>query len=220
MGHLRSFFTPLHLRTERDYLGRMNDEKIACMRVAKRYDADYWDGDRRFGYGGYRYDGRWAPVAKALIATYALHETSCVLDIGCGKAHLLHELKLLLPGITVCGLDCSAYALAHAPASVRSDLRLYKAQEHLPFGDDQFDLVISLGCLHNLRLFELKPALQQIVRVGRQQFVMVESYRNEAELFNLQCWALTCESFFDTAEWIWLFDQFGYTGDYEFIYFT
>jgi hypothetical protein len=24
---------------------------------------------------------------------------------------------------------------------------------------------------------------------------MTESYRNEKELFNLQCWALTCETF-------------------------
>jgi hypothetical protein len=80
-------------------------------------------------------------------------------------------------------------------------------------------LVISLGALHNLRLFELQRALREIERVGRQKYVMVESYRNEAEQFNLQCWALTAESFFDTAEWIWLYNLFGYTGDYEFIYF-
>ena len=48
---------------------------------------------------------------------------------------------------------------------------------------------------------------------------MVESYRSEQEQFNLQCWALTCESFFDVDEWIRLFDRFGYTGDYEFIFF-
>ena len=42
---------------------------------------------------------------------------------------------------------------------------------------------------------------------------------NEKELFNLQCWALTCQSFFSKDEWIWIFDEFGYKGDYEFIYF-
>jgi ubiquinone/menaquinone biosynthesis C-methylase UbiE len=220
MGRLRSFFTPLHTRSKRDYLPRMLDDKVACMRVAKRYDADYWDGDRRFGYGGYRYDGRWKPVAQAMIEAYGLTGASRVLDVGCGKAHLLHEMVTLLPGLSVCGLDVSDHALADAPETVRPSLRRYRAQDCLPFGDAQFDLVLSLGCLHNLRLFELKPALAEIQRVGRQRFVMMESYRDEQELFNLQCWALTCESFFDAAEWIWLFDQFGYTGDYEFIYFT
>jgi ubiquinone/menaquinone biosynthesis C-methylase UbiE len=102
---------------------------------------------------------------------------------------------------------------------LKGSLFKQRAQDPYPFGDNQFDLVISLGCLHNLRLFELQTALQEIERVGKQKYVMLESYRNELEQFNLQCWALTCESFFDTAEWIWLYRHFGYTGDYEFIYF-
>ena len=83
----------------------------------------------------------------------------------------------------------------------------------------EFDLVISLGTFHNLRLPELKIALLEMERVGKQAYLMLESYRNERELFNLQCWALTAESFFDKDEWIWLYNNFGYTGDYEFIYF-
>jgi hypothetical protein len=79
--------------------------------------------------------------------------------------------------------------------------------------------VLSLGCLHNLRLFEIRTALSEIGRVGKQGYLMVESYRDEQELFNLQCWALTCESFFDSEEWVWLFNHFDYRGDYEFIYF-
>jgi len=50
-------------------------------------------------------------------------------------------------------------------------------------------------------------------------YIMLEGYRNEQVLFNLQCWALTAESLFDTAEWVWLYRHFGYSGDYEFIYF-
>jgi ubiquinone/menaquinone biosynthesis C-methylase UbiE len=102
---------------------------------------------------------------------------------------------------------------------VRDKLFRYKAQDRYPFGDKSFDLVVSLTTLHNLRLFELQTALQEIERVGKDKYVMLESYRNELELFNLECWALTAESFFDTAEWIWLYNHFGYTGDYEFIYF-
>ena len=83
----------------------------------------------------------------------------------------------------------------------------------------EYDLVISMGTFHNLRIFELKTALVEMERVGKQGYLMLESYRNETELFNLQCWALTAESFFDVSEWIWLYRHFGYTGDYEFIYF-
>ena len=68
-------------------------------------------------------------------------------------------------------------------------------------------------------MFELKTAISETERVGKQGYIMLESYRNEKELFNLQCWALTCESFFDKEEWIWIYNHFGYTGDYEFIYF-
>ena len=95
----------------------------------------------------------------------------------------------------------------------------YRAQDPFPWGDQHFDLVISLGCLHNLRIFELSSAVGEIERVGRNKYIMVESYRNEQELFNLECWALTAEAFFDTASWIWLYTWFGYTGDFEFIYF-
>lgn len=219
MGRLLNIVTPLHRMTRRDYVARMTDDKVTCMLRAKAYEADYWDGDRRFGYGGYRYiEGRWTPVAQALIDRYGLTNQSKVLDVGCGKAFLLHEMKKLLPGLEIVGFDISHHGLADAKPEVRDALFLYRAQDAYPFGDKHFDLVISLATLHNLRLFELKTALAEIQRVGKQGYVMLESYRNEQELFNLQCWALTAELFFDTAEWIWLYTQFGYTGDYEFIY--
>src|SRR6266853_6597327 len=219
MGPLVNFAHPLHKRTTRDVLARMVDDKVTCMLKAKEYEFDYWDGDRRFGYGGYKYDGRWKPVAQAMIDHYKLKPDAKILDVGCGKAYLLHELKQLLPGAEVIGFDISRHGIADAPEPIRPHLMRYRAQDRYPWGDKQFDLVISLGCLHNLRLFELKTALSEIQRVGKNGYVMLESYNNEQELFNLQCWALTCESFFDTAEWTWLFDHFGFTGDYEFIYF-
>ncbi len=219
MGRLLDIVTPLHQATKRDYVARMMDEKVHCMLKAKEYEADYWDGDRRYGYGGYKYmPGRWKPVAEALIDIYGLKNGDKVLDVGCGKAYLLYEMKLLLPELEVTGFDISKHGLADAKDEVKDNLFLYRSQDEYPFGDNHFDLVISLGCLHNLRLFELATALKEIERVGKQGYIMLESYRNELELFNLQCWALTAESFLDTAEWIWLYNHSGYTGDYEFIY--
>ena len=220
MGDLVNFVTPLHQATERAYIDRMIDDKVNCMLKAKEYEFDYWDGDRRFGYGGYKYlAGRWKPVAEAFIDKYGLTNNSSVLDVGCGKAYLLYELKLLLPDLRVKGFDISQHGLKEAKENLKEDLFIHKAQDSYPFEDNEFDLVISLGCLHNLRIFELKTALGEIERVGKNGYVMLESYRNELEQFNLQCWALTCESFFDYEEWPWLYQHFGYTGDYEFIYF-
>ena len=220
MGKFVNYVTPLHQATSRDYIDRMVDEKVFCMLKAKEYEADYWDGDRRFGYGGYKYlAGWWKPVAEALIENYGLTNESSVLDVGCGKGYLLYELKLLLPNIRIAGFDTSDHGLENAKEEVKEFLFKHRAQEPYPYEDNEFDLVISLGCMHNLRLFELEIALKEIERVGKNGYIMMESYRNEQEQFNLQCWALTCESFFDHKEWPWLYTHFGYSGDYEFIYF-
>ncbi len=219
MGNLINVINILHKQTEREYLPRMVDEKVPSMRVAKKYGQEYWDGDRRYGYGGYKYDGRWRAVAKRLIETYSLTETAKILDVGCGKGFLLYELKQLLPEAQVAGFDISEYGLSNAKEEIRDQLFVHRAEDSYPYEDSQFDLVISINTLHNLPIHKLKSALTEIERVGKNQLISVESYRNEQELFNLQCWALTCEAFFTSEEWVWLFDTFGYTGDFEFIYF-
>ena len=128
-------------------------------------------------------------------------------------------MKMLLSRLKTTGFDIFKRGIKEAKKEIRESLFIHKAQDQYPFNNNEFNLVISLGCLHNLRVFELQTALSEIERVGKYGYIMLESYRNEQELFNLQCWALTCESFFDKEEWIWIYKHFGYTGDYEFIYF-
>lgn len=219
MKKLLNVVTPLHKKTKRDYIGRMTDDKVHCMRIARKYGKDFWDGDRRYGYGGYKYDGRWEQVAQRLIETYSLPENAKVLDVGCGKGFLLYEFKKLLPESTVAGFDISSYAIDNAIPEIRDSLFVHNARDPFPFGDNEFDLVISITTLHNLSAPQLKPALKEVERVARDKYIVVESFRNEEELFNVQCWALTCESFFRPEAWVWLFDEFGYMGDYEFIFF-
>jgi hypothetical protein len=49
----RLHVTPSHKTIKRDYLARMVDNKVECMlKVKKEYEFDYYDGDRRYGYGG------------------------------------------------------------------------------------------------------------------------------------------------------------------------
>lgn len=218
MGNLLNLITPLHTGTSREYIPRMLDDKVDCMLKAREYESDYWDGDRRYGYGGYHYlEGYWTPMAEGLIRTYGLRKGDRVLDVGCGKAFLLYELHRM--GLEVHGFDISRHAVAGARDEIRDRLYIQRAEEHFQYGNNEFDLVISINTLHNLPLFKLKNALGEIERVGKNKYLCVESYRNEQELFNLQCWALTCESFFSSSEWEWIFNEFNYSGDYEFIYF-
>lgn len=215
------FFTSLHTRTQRNYLERVSrGDKAECAAVAKKFGRDYWDGDRKYGYGGFHYDGRWETMARELIAHYDLRDGQRVLDIGCGKGFLLFELQKLLPGLEVRGLDISEYALANAKEEVRPFLDLGLAQR-LPYPDNHFDLVISLTTLHNLYLFDLLKALREIERVKKGgSYIVVESYRNEAEKANMLHWQLTCECFFTPEEWQFIFTEAGYSGDYSFIYFA
>lgn len=212
--------TNLHLKTKRKYLERMMDNKIKCMIEAKKYEKNYWDGDRKFGYGGYKYiPGRWESVAKKLINKFKLNSSSKILDVGCGKAFLLYEIKKIIPNIKIIGFDVSKYAIKSAPKILKKNIFFHRAEEKYPYKKNYFDLVISLGCLHNLSIFNLEKALKEISRVGKNKYIMVESYKNNEQLFNLQCWALTCDSFFSQKEWKWIFKEFGYNGFYEFIYF-
>lgn len=214
------FLSPLHKSTQRDYLGRVNAfPKAEAARIAGQFGREYWDGERHLGYGGYRDDGRWKVVAQAFIEHYGLKPGQRVLDVGCGKAFLLNELRLALPGLEVQGIDISAYALEDAPEGVRPHLQLASAEE-LPFADQTFDFVYSLNTLHNLPCHKMVQALKEIERVGKgPAYLVVESFRNEEEKVNLLYWQLTCRCFFSPEEWQWFFDLAGYRGDHSFIYF-
>ena len=220
---LVDFMSVLHKSTTRDYLARVNDPeypKAKAATLAKQWGYDYWDGDRRINYGGYRYlEGRWEKVARAMVDHYDLPERPRILDIGCGKGFLLFDFLKVLPEAEIHGLDISDYALTNSKEEIRDRLVLGNATQ-LPWLDDYFDLVISLNTFHNLHNYDLDQALREMERVGKtNKYICVEAYRTEEEKANLLYWQVTCEAFCTPEEWQWWFQQTGYTGDYSFIYF-
>lgn len=214
------FITKVHTSTKRNYVERVVEyDKAECAAVAKQYGKDYWDGDRKYGYGGYRYDGRWRVIAEKMAQHYGIKSGDKILDVGCGKGYLLYEFTQAVPGVEIVGIDISEYAIQNAKEEVKPFLTAGNAVD-LPFPDKNFDLVVSILTLHNLYNYELRQALQEIERVGKQdKYIVVESYRNEEEKVNLLYWQLTCQSFYTPQEWEWFFKESGYTGDYGCIFF-
>ena len=214
------FVSKLHRATKRNYLERVVEhDKAACAEVAVKFGREYWDGDRKYGYGGYYYDGRWRSVAEEMVTYYGLQPGARILDVGCGKGFLLYEFTQVLPEARVAGIDISQYAVEHAKEEVKPFLQVGHAAR-LPYRDRSFDLVVSINTLHNLYIYDLWSALREIERVARgAKYIVVEAYRNEREKVNLMYWQLTCRAFHTPQEWEWVFEQTGYTGDYSFIFF-
>ena len=216
------FMSVLHKATKRDYLARVNDPEYPKPRAAelsKKWDFDYWDGDRRICYGGYRYiEGRWEKVARLIAQHYGIRAGDKILDIGCGKGYLMYDFTKVVPGVEVYGLDISQYAIRNAKEEVRDRITQGSATS-LPWPDKYFDLAISITTLHNLHCYDLEKALREMERVAARKYLCVESYRNETEKANLLYWQATCEAFNTPEEWEWWYKLTGYTGDYSYIYF-
>lgn len=220
MNEIKNFLSLRHNRVKRNYLSRMKSNKVYCMKIAKKYGYDYWDGDRQYGYGGYKYIKNYhLLLIKKLIKRYKLNNKSKILDIGCGKGFFTYDLKQTINSDFVFGTDISLYAKKNAHKSFSKKIQIHNLKNKFKFKNNQFDLVICTNVLHNLKIKNIIGALKEIIRISKKQFICVESYRDEKEQFNLQCWALTAETLVDTKTWKWIYKKSGFKGDYEFIYF-
>jgi ubiquinone/menaquinone biosynthesis C-methylase UbiE len=183
--------------------------------IARQFGYDFFDGDRRHGYGGFRYDPRfWQPVVPTLQRHFGLGPGRSLLDVGCAKGFMLHDLALMIPGLVVEGVDVSAYAIEHAIDDMRPRVRVADARR-LPFADKSFDVVISINTIHNLEPADCAAALREIERVQRRgAFVTVDAYRTPDERERMLAWNLTARTIMHVDEWKAFFAAAGYSGDY------
>lgn len=202
-------------KSVRDLSKRASDKTEADRQIARRFDAEFFDGDRRVGYGGFAYNSRfWQPVIPTFQQHWNLKAGDSVLDVGCAKGFMLHDLAEMIPGLKIAGIDVSEYAISNSLESVRPFLQVANAKE-LPFEDGSFDYVISINTVHNLALGDCIGAIREIERVSRNgAFITVDAYRDANERRRMEDWNLTALTILSVTEWVELFNEAGYSGDY------
>ena len=204
-----------HYPRARRKMARPRAADPANRNAALKFDAEYFDGTREQGYGGYYYDGRWIPIARDIVAHFGLEPGHRVLDVGCAKAFLVKDLMAACPGLEVYGLDLSQYALTHAEAEARGRLVLGSA-DRLPFASGSFEAVLCINVVHNLDRERCISALREIERLAPGRgYVRVDAYRTEAERQIFLGWVLTAVTFLTPDGWRDLMAEAGYTGDYS-----
>jgi len=201
-------------RIKRNIQKRKEAKDPAVVAISRQYGEMYFDGPRDYGYGGYRYDGRWLPVARDIIAHFGLKPGMRVLDVGCAKGFLVKDLMLACSGLEAFGLDVSLYALMHAEKEIIGRLHLGTA-EKLPFPDNSFDCVLCLNTVHNFPRPRAIKVMQEIQRTSAgRAFVQVDSYHTPEQKEIFESWVLTADFYDYPQGWVELFREAGYTGDY------
>ena len=202
-------------KTKRDVDDRLATKTEEDRAIARQFGKEFFDGTRNQGYGGFNYMPRfWQPVIPTFRDHWQLTAESSVLDVGCAKGFMLHDLAAQIPGISVKGIDISHYAVENAIEDMKPHVRQGNAL-NLPFPDKSFDVVIAVNTLHNLKREECGKALQEVQRVSRKHaFVTVDAYRNDEEKERMFAWNLSAQTIMSVNEWKLFFAEVGYTGDY------
>ncbi len=201
---------------QRNLDDRLTSKSDETRKIARKFGREYFDGDRRFGYGGFHYDPKfWSPVIPDLVRHFQINPDSSILDVGCAKGFMLFDFLKYYPNLRVAGIDISEYALENSKTEVADFLTLANATS-LPFEDKTFDFVFSINTIHNLDRESCGLALREISRVSRKgAFVVVDAYRNEEERRRLNAWNLTALTYMSTSEWRSFFQENGYDGDFH-----
>jgi len=202
---------------EANRLSKRNNPSESDKLIAKKFGQEFFDGDRKYGYGGFSYNPKyWTETVKLFIERYNLNESSSILDVGCGKGFMLVDFLKAIPSLKVAGVDISNYAIENSHELVRNQLKVSNCL-NLPFADKSFDLVISINTIHNLDMQGCIKSIQEIERVKKKySYIVVDGWNTLEEEQELKSWVLTAVTILQTSGWEKLFKKAGYTGDYSF----
>lgn len=202
-------------KAKRNLEQRLEQKSENDRKIARKFGQEFFDGDRTQGYGGFKYSSRfWKPVIPTFIDHWGLTSDDKILDVGCAKGFMLHDLSEAIPGVSVKGVDISEYAIENCIESMKSNVQVANAKS-LPFENKSFDVAISINTIHNLEQSECAEALKELERVSSKgSFVTVDAYRNQYEKDRMYAWNLTAKTILSVNDWVEFFKDVGYTGDY------
>ena len=185
--------------------------------VASYREKIFFDGDRNFGYGGFKYDGRWKIIAKKICSEYKLNENSKFLQIGCEKGFLLHDIKELYPKMKLYGLETSSYAVNHSMKSINKSVKKCDNYIKLEFSDNFFDFVLALGVVYTHNLTDAMQCIKEIQRVGKNNsFMTLASYKEKDDYWLFKQWTVLGTTILKEDEWKKVLKHLNYNGDYYF----
>ena len=202
-------------KTKRDVSKRREEKTEEHRVIARKFGKDFFDGDRKVGYGGFNYDPKyWTKVVRDICDYYKLKSGDKILDIGCGKGFMLYDFLKLNPQLDVFGIDISEYAIKNCIGSLKGKLQIGNAIS-LPYPDNHFNLVISINTHHNLDGKDLIKAFSELQRVTKKNsYVVLDAYSNEKEKEELINWNLTAKTIKHVNDWKKFFDQINFKGDF------
>ena len=202
-------------KSKRNLDKRVSDKSTEIIKIAREFGKEFFDGDRKFGYGGLTYHPKyWTNVVKDFVDYYKIKPNAKILDVGCAKGYMLYDFKTQYPGLELHGVDISDYAIKNCHPEVKDNLRVGKA-ESLEFEDNYFDLVISINTVHNLELNDCAASIKEISRVSKaNSFITVDAYNSDEEKERMFKWNLTAKTIMSINDWKDTFKKIGYNGDF------
>jgi len=185
--------------------------------VATYRDKDFFDGNRNYGYGGFKYDGRWKSVAEKICNEYKLNNSSSFLQIGCEKGFLLKDLKDKYKKMRIEGIETSNYAITNSIPDAKENIKYCNNYTDLEYGDSEFDFIFALGVVYTHNLTNAIKCLREIQRVGKgKSFITLASYENRDDYWLFKQWSLLGTTILRKDEWRKVLSHVNYSGDYSF----
>lgn len=202
-------------KTERNLNKRLIEKTPDVVKIARKFGKDFFDGDRKYGYGGFYYNPKyWTTVVQDFVKYYNIKSNARILDVGCAKGYMLYDFKRQYPNLEIHGVDISKYAIENCHPKVKKNLHVGNAKD-LKFSDNYFDLVISINTVHNLELNECITSIKEISRVTKgNSFITVDAYNDDSEKEKMFKWNLTAKTIISTSDWKDIFKKIEYNGDF------